>query len=166
MKRILASLLLAACSLAACSALSSDPAPFRQPLKYFISEQMRARGLTVTLTDDDPLARPPTKYAAATKDLAYTIRHSGRYEESPVTLVTWVYKTKKARDAAKEPFAEIPADHKKHEVLSSKWEALDGGDLHIILFMESPNTSLGNQFELLMRAIRDGLPSVKAEEKK
>ena len=144
----------------------ADPAPYKAPLKLFLSERLRAQDFFVDLTDEDPRARPPTKYDDATKGIAFALRHNVHYrKETPVVVATWIFESEKAARLAKEPMQGIIADLKKQAMLY-KMVPLETKELHGYLLMESSSPALSNVFELVARDVQGGIAGVKPEEKK
>jgi hypothetical protein len=148
-------------ALAACE--DPDPKESRDKLKYLLSDRLRAQGFKVDHTDDDPRARPPTKYKAAIAGLSFTLRHATHSDDTKLQLVTWVYQDEKSFAAAKATgFDEVVADVRKSGTTLHKLLPVETpGHLHLILLAETENTSLTNQLELLFRDFRSNLEKMK-----
>ena len=141
---------------------SSDPQAWKPKLKTYLTERLRKHGFRDLRTDDDSRARPPTKYQGATKGLAYALRHTAKFEEVPVTVGTWVYAGKAARDAAKAPFQDITADLAK-EQRAYKWWPVDFADpdLHLLMVMDAPELSVENHMQLVHKEMVEQYAEIK-----
>ena len=150
------------CALGLSGCPGSDPAGEREKLRNYLTERVRKRGWRDLRTDEDSRARPPTKYAEATRGLSFAIRHRAKFEDHPVTMSTWVYRSRKARDAAKAPFQAIVDDlSREPQVLHMKALDFAAPELHLYLLMESPGLALANEFQFVTREIVDRAAELK-----
>src|SRR5579871_1695754 len=149
---------LLACALAIAGCTSSvNPAELKPKWKNYLTEEMRKGGWRDIRTDEDSRARAPTKYAEATKGLVFSLRHAAKMGDTPGTICTWAFDSRSSREASMSgPFNQLTDDLNRENKLYKVYR-LDEGDLHLLLYMESPSLSLANQFQLLDRAVHEHL---------
>ncbi len=130
-------------------------------LKGYLTEQMRKAGWRDIRTDEDSRARPPTKYADATKGVLFTLRHAAKFDGNPGTVCTWVFSSAAARDASKNGPYNAITDDLNRENKYFKLYSFNLGELPVLMLVEAPSLSLANQFQMLERALTENLAEMK-----
>jgi hypothetical protein len=151
MRRLLLVLALAGCT------NPPDPKLVQPKLKNFLTEKMRVAHYQSIRTDLDSRARPPTKYAEATNGLVFTIRHNALIDDNPLTMCTWVFESRAARDASKAGVFQQVLDDIKKENRFGRAYAIDRGGLHLLIYFEAAEIGLANAMQSLSREIELGL---------